>query len=278
MRSYLLLTSLFLVLFSCKQNNSEPTEVEIATQAFIDYQGDRPFDLATSYPAIDETGAYAIQKAVYWANHPENDLAGYKAALTSAGAQKLLETDHAAAGYLPKSGWVPSGDTIISAAYTLPFIEVELGYFIKENISAPVSDTTALKAMVASVYPVIELPDIGFQNIQEVKLTTFIAHNTAAKQFITGTATPIENAPDLNQLTCALSKNDSLLAEAKGSDALGSQWEALRFLINQRVEMGATIEPDDVLITGSLGRLFPFVPGSYKATYGPLGELTFVIK
>lgn len=40
----------------------------------------------------------------------------------------------------------------------------------------------------------------------------------------------------------------------------------------------ATDHRADALITGSLGRLYPFAPGSYRATYGPLGELTFVIQ
>lgn len=278
MKSYLLIAGLFLLIFSCRQEPEVENDVELATEAFLAHQGDRPFDLAITYPSIQESGAYEIQKAAYWANHQSNDLAGYKAALTSTGAQQLLATDHAAAGYLPRSGWVANGDTIIAAAYTLPFIEVELGFYTNRKISTPVADTTQLKSLVASVYPVIEFPDIGFENIQEVKLTTFIAHNTAAKQFITGTATPTEQAPNLNTLTCSLSKSDSLLAEAKGGDALGNQWEALRFLINQRIEMGATIEPDDVLITGSLGKLFPFIPGNYTANYGTLGTLNFVIK
>ncbi|HKK75038.1 MAG TPA: hypothetical protein VJ953_08210 [Saprospiraceae bacterium] len=277
MRYYFLLGLLFL-LGACRQNEPNADLLEQATQAMINHQGTAPFDLAMAYSDIKENGAYIIQKKVYFTQHPSNDLAGYKAALTSPNSQALLQTDHPAAGYLPKSGWVPDGDTILAAAYTLPFIEVELGYYLKETIRTSVPDLPSLQALVASVYPVIELPDIGFDSIQQVKLTSFIAHNAAAKQFITGTATPLNQAPDLNTLTCQMYKDGQLLGEAKGADALGNQWEALRFLINQRVEMGEEIRPNDVLITGSLGRLYPFATGSYRATYGPLGELTFVIQ
>lgn len=278
MQKYVFLILGVMLLGACRQNEPETLTLEQITEEMLQHTGPLPFDISTNYPDLSESEAYSIQKAVYFTQHKTDDLAGYKAALTSPGAQALLKTDHAAAGYLPKSGWVADGDTILAAAYTLPFIEIELGFYTNTTITEKVPDIHSLQSMVASVYPVIELPDIGFDSIQQVQLHTFIAHNAAAKQFITGTTTPIENAPDLNQLTCQMYKDGQFLAEAKGADALGDQWEALLFLINQRIELGATIQPADVLITGSLGRLFPFQPGSYRATYGPLGELTFVIR
>lgn len=277
MQRYLLLGLLIILLGACRQNEPEGA-LEQITQEMLQHAGPLPYDLSTNYPALSEVEAYSIQKQVYFSKYPAKDLAGYKAALTSPNAQALLKTDHAAAGYLPKSGWVADGDTILAAAYTLPFIEIELGFYTNTIITEKVPDKNALTALIASVYPVIELPDIGFDSIQQVQLHTFIAHNAAAKQFITGTTTPIERAPDLNSLTCQMYKNGQFLAEAKGADALGDQWEALLFLINQRIELGETIQPTDVLITGSLGRLFPFQPGSYRATYGSLGKLTFVIQ
>ncbi|MEM6380316.1 MAG: hypothetical protein AAF705_19155, partial [Bacteroidota bacterium] len=208
---------------------------------------------------------------------PKN-LAGYKAALTSAGSQALLDTDHPAAGFLYKSGWRADGDTILKAASTLPFIELELGFYTNTTIEETIPDVATLKTKIASVYPVIELPDIGFPSIDDVNLKSFLVYNAASNEFIIGESTPIGEVEDLNQLVFALSSNDVLLGEAKSSDAMGDQWNALLFLINQRVEMGLKVEPKHVLITGSLGRLFPFETGSYFADFGDLGNLSFYIK
>lgn len=278
MRHRFLLGLLLVILGACRQNEPVVPALAMATQEILAHKGQPPFDLAAAYPELDETDAYAIQKKLYFAQHQTGDLAGYKAALTSPQSQALLQTDHAAAGYLPKSGWVADGDTILAAAYTLPFIEVELGFYTRVTITTPVPDIPTLQSLIASVYPVIELPDIGFDSVSQVQLTTFIAHNAGAKQFITGTVTSLEQAPDLNALTCQVYKNERLLAEAKGADALGNQWEALLFLINQRIELGESVRPTNILITGSLGHLLPFEPGSYQVTYGPLGALNFVIK
>lgn len=277
MRSFILLGLLF-TLLACRQNEASRDLLSVATQDMINHQGSLPFDLAQHYPEFGEAEAYLIQKDLYFSNHQANDLAGYKAALTSPAAQSLLKTDRPVSGYLPKSGWVADGDTILAAGFTLPFIELELGFYTSQTIQEIIPDVATLQSLIASVYPVIELPDIGFDSIQQLKLTTFIAHNAAACQFITGIPTPITQAPELNALVCHLYKDGQLLGEAKGSDALGNQWEALLFLINQRIELGEEIRAGDVLITGSLGGLHPLQPGSYRATYGDLGEVNFVIK
>jgi 2-keto-4-pentenoate hydratase len=269
---------LFFLVSTCKQEPKPELSSEVVA-AFLAYQNsNEPFDVAQLYPQLTEAESYQVQKQVFLEKYGMKDLAGYKAALTSAGSQKLLKTDHPAAGYLYKSGWVADGDTILKAAYTLPFIELELGFYTNTVIDQKVPDVASLKTKIASVYPVIEFPDIGFPKIEAVQLHSFIAHNAAAKQFIVGESTLLKAAPDLNALTCKLSMNGALVGTAKGSDAMGDQWEALRFLINQRIEQGMEISPKQVLITGSLGRLFPFETGTYFADFGELGSLNFHIK
>lgn len=272
---------LFLVIslsVACKTEPQTTLTDEVVEALIAPENAKTPLNVASKYPQLSETDCYTIQKQVFLQEHGLKDLAGYKAALTSSGSQALLGTDHPAAGFLYKSGWRANGDTILSAAYTLPFIEVELGFYTNSTIEAPIPDVATLKNKIATIYPVIELPDIGFPSIDQVKLATFIAHNAASKSFLVGEGTPINQIEDLNGMTFTLSADEVLLGEAKSSDAMGDQWEALLFLINQRVEMGLKVEPKHVLITGSLGRLFPFETGAYFADFGTLGSLNFYIK
>lgn len=264
--------------FACK-TEKQVSDVDEITSVIMDGQNIQSLlDADGAYPTLSEADCYEIQKRIFLQEYGPKNLAGYKAALTSAGSQKLLNTDHPAAGFLYKSGWRAEGDTILKAAYTLPFIEMELGYYTNTTIDAPLPDVASLKNKIASVFPVIEFPDIGYESIEEVQLKSFLVQNAAAKEFMIGESTPIDQVFDLNGMTFALSSEDVLLGEAKSSDAMGDQWEALLFLINQRIEMGMTIEPKQVLITGSLGRLFPFETGSYFADFGDLGQLSFYIK
>ena len=40
---------------------------------------------------------------------------------------------------------------------------------------------------------------------------------------------------------------------------------------------GYTLEAGQILMTGSIGGMVPAQPGTYTATFGPLGEITFEI-
>lgn len=267
---------LFCLFLSCKTEPSSPPSEEVLN-LLLEQKSTTPIDIASKHPELSEKDCYNIQKEVFLKKHSLKNLAGYKAALTSEGSQKLLDTDHPAAGFLYKSGWRADGDTILKAAYTLPFVELELGYYTNTVIEETIPDVATLKTKIASVYPVIELPDIGFPSIDEVNLPSFLVYNAASKEFMIGESTPIDQVDNINELVFALSQNDALLGEANSSDAMGDQWEALLFLINQRVEMGLKVEPKHILITGSLGRLFPFDSGSYFADFGSLGTLSFYI-
>lgn len=272
---------LMMLATACTQPSSSTDDaaiIDLASEAMLAWQGTGSFDLAASYPELDETTTYRIQQAVFARQHPSGRRAGFKAGLTSSRAQTMLKTDHPASGYLLSSGQLDSGDTIDLTAYTLPFIEMELGYRVKAAIHSPVDSPEQMRALVSHIYPALELPDIGFDSIQQVQLNTFIAHNAGARQFIIGKALPIEQVEDPNAIMSQCYKNDELLAQATGADALGNQWEALRFLINQRIELGEVVQPEDILITGALGPMFPFSKGQYRVDYGRLGTLQLTIQ
>jgi len=280
MRQYFLI---FLMVLATACTQPSPTTddaviIDQASEAMLSWQGAGSFDLSATYPELSEATAYRIQQAIFARQYPGGRRAGFKAGLTSSRAQSMLKTDHPASGYLLASGQLNNGDTIDLTSYTLPFIEVELGYRVRAAVHKPIDSSGEMRALVSHIYPVIELPDIGFDSIQQVQLNTFIAHNAGARQFIIGKALPIEQVEDPNAIVSRCYKNDELLAQATGADALGNQWEALRFLINQRIELGEIVQPEDILITGALGPMFPFSTGQYRVDYGRLGTLQLTIQ
>lgn len=274
---FVLLASLFLTSFACQPNKLDEA-LDAITQAINNHRGEEPFHVTNAFPELEESSCYQIQGKLVHAFYPPNTIAGYKAAVTSSSAMSLLKTDHPASGYLLKEGWVSAGDTILSAAFSRPFIEVELGYYLRETVQEPIQDIAQLKDLILGVVPVIELPDLGFSDQKDWTLANFIVHNAAAKQFISGSPKPLEAMGDVNSLLCVLVKDGVELGQAKANDALGDQWKALQWLINHRIEQGDEIGPQHLLITGSLGQLFPFEAGQYEVSYGELGQLDFVIQ
>lgn len=265
------------LLYSCQtEEASDP--VRMIADKIIDHRGPTPFDLARAYPDLKEPDWYAVQCETIANLYGPDGVAGYKAALTSAPAQEILNTDHPASGYLLRPGWLANGDTIRQAAFTLPFIELELGFFLRDSLRKAPQSAEALQTLVAGVAPVIEFPDLGFSSIDSLNLTNFVVHNAASRQFMVGQVVPLAKAPDLNELSITLYKDGVELGKAKGADALGDQWRALDWLIHHRLEQKDPISKRHLFITGSLGQLFPFQPGEYRADFGTLGSVSFVIR
>jgi 2-keto-4-pentenoate hydratase len=124
---------------------------------------------------------------------------------------------------------------------------------------------------------VIELPDMGFADMKQLKGVDIIAANVAAKQFILGQEKAVEEV-DLNAVMVSLSLDDQEVNTGKGKDALGDQWQAALWLVNTMIKQGWKLEPGYIVITGALGKMLPGKPGKYVADYGSFGKIAFEIK
>lgn len=225
----------------------------------------------------DTKAAYRIQKEYVEKKLATDKLAGFKAGLTSKGGQKKFGVNEPVAGILFASGQLSDDAIVDSKQFHRLMLETEIGFVIGTKITEKISDISTLQKSIQSVMPVIELPDLGFADMKNLKGVDIIAANVAAKQFIVGqpkAATDI----DLNTVTVSLNHQDTVINQGKGTDASGNQWEALRWLVNTMIEQGWTIEPGQILITGALGKMHLGKQGKYIADYGDFGKLTFEIK
>jgi 2-keto-4-pentenoate hydratase len=242
------------------------------------YQTKRPFPvLSTSHPELDVAMAYAIQKAYVGKLLANDKIAGFKAGLTSAAGQQRFGVNAPLAGVLLASGKLADGTTVDSSQFIALMLETEIGYVIGKPITHPIRDVAELQAAVQAVMPVIELPDLGFTDMKQLKGVDIIAANVAAKQMIVGQERPAIGV-DVNAVTLVLTLDGQEINTGKGTDALGDQWQAALWLINTMIAQGWTLEPGAVLITGALGNMLPGKPGNYVADYGELGKITFTVK
>lgn len=217
-------------------------------------------------------------------NHKINErIIGYKAGLTSAAGQAKFAISEPLSGVLFNSGTQPLSSDLHRSQFGQLMVETELGFRLNTSVTTPITSVAELKSLVAFVLPVIELPDLGFAKpdmSQSANLTgaDIIAANVAAHSFIFGPEIPINHTPDLNQLSVSLTRDGKTINQGKGSDALGDQWQALLWLVNQLIAQGYSITDEQVLITGALGQMLPAKVGQYRAEFGPLGHVNFSVK
>lgn len=232
--------------------------------------------LSIQYPGLDVKTAYQVQNAYVKQRLGQDRVAGFKAGLTAEFSWKRFGLKGPVAGVLFASGKRKSNSIIDKSAFKVLMMEIEIGFVVGKSIHHPLKDVVELKEHTWEVVPVIELPELGFTDMQKLKGPDIIAANIGAAQFIVGEKQKINNL-DLNALQVTLKRNGEVINRGIGTDALAGQWKAALWLVNTMVKQGWKIEPGHMIITGALGRMLPGKPGSYIADFGPLGMITFNI-
>jgi 2-keto-4-pentenoate hydratase len=239
------------------------------------YMAKKPYPLVSQeITGLTVDQAYEIQSELTRLREEKGEMVmGYKAGLTSAPAQKRFGLDAAVWGTLCKSMLRWPG-TLHRKGFAHMFIETEIGFRFGKDITEPVQDSASLKRAVAIVFPAIELPDVAYANMKLIKGTDLIATNVAARKVLIGKAVPVRKM-DLNAVTVTLFHNGQEVTSGMGKNALGDQWEALKWVVNDVLARGGKIKDGYIVITGSLGKMVPAKPGTYMADFGDFGTMEF---
>jgi 2-keto-4-pentenoate hydratase len=223
---------------------------------------------------IDETltieSAYQVQRrlARAWPQAP----AGFKGGLTSTAAQQRFGTDTPVAGVLPANGLKPSGSTLALREFAGLNIETEVAFKLGKPITRRVRDIAELQSCIAGIAPAVELPRVLFAELSQVKAVDLIASNVGAAAYMLGEFAPAATR-DPNSVRTRLVCNERELLTGAGRDALGDQWQAALWLVNRVIDAGWTLQRDQILMTGALGRMVAAQPGECTASFGDWGTI-----
>lgn len=229
-------------------------------------------------PDLTVEKAYVLQKSLAKAILAKGDtIGGFKAGLTSEAGQKKFGVTAALLGPLFKSGELGPDAVVNSKDFVRLFLENEVGYVVGQKISEPVKDLVSLKKMIKEVFPAVELPDLRFDDMKNIKGPDLIVDAVASAKYIIGPRLPADKV-DVAKVEVTLTCDGNVVNQGKASDALGDQWKALLWLVNGVVAQGWTIEPGQILITGAMGNMIPGKPGKYEGDWGPLGKLSWTVK
>ncbi len=224
-------------------------------------------------PDLSVEKAYALQKKLTKALLDKGQaVGGYKAGLTSEGGQKKFGVPAPLFGPLFKAGELGPDAAVNSKDFVRLFVENEVCYVIGHKISEPVKDVESLKKMVKEVFPAVELPDLRFADMKNLKGTDIIADAVGAAKYIIGKRMPADKV-DVNKVEVTMTLDGKEANKGKATDALGDQWKALLWLVNGVVAQGYPIEPGQIFITGAMGNM---IPGK-RASTGQLRALARVL-
>jgi 2-keto-4-pentenoate hydratase len=222
--------------------------------------------------------AYQVQKTVVDKQVAEGDkVIGHKAGVTSQAAQDKLGLIEPVAGELLASHKKNTATFVSMRKFKGMVVEMEIGFELKLSIRSAPESIEDLKAAVRQVVPVVELPNLYFESGSRLTGADIIASNVAASTVIVGRGKSLDRL-DLNAIEVELERNDEVVATGKGTDAMGDQWKALMWLVQQRLQQGFEVKRNDLLITGALGQVIEAEAGRYVADFGALGRVTFTMR
>ncbi|MBN1672273.1 MAG: fumarylacetoacetate hydrolase family protein [Kiritimatiellae bacterium] len=253
---------------------AEPAE--LAARLLAARAEGRPIPVLSMGANLDMDTAYEVQKAYVYERITRDPIAGFKAGLTSKATQRKFGFTAPVSGVLFDSGANGDGPQINRSAFRALMIEVEIGLVVGSPIQKEVRSLAELRKCIRGVVPAIELPDLGFEDIKKVRAADIIAANVSACEFILGNERPLGDL-DLNRVVASLMTGRVLMSRGQGSDAMGDQWTAAFWLVNQTIKHGWELKPGQVLLTGSLGKAVAGKPGRYEAQWSGLGKITFEI-
>lgn len=224
--------------------------------------------------------AYLIQKKLI-KHINKGERIGFKSGLTNVKGQKKFQVNEPIAGimfnpYLGHSSVKTS--TINLNEYHKPMLELELGFQLKKIPTKKITSLAELITYLHQVYPIIELPDLGFEQ-GSLSAADVIANNSAFHSIIIGDAKTVNKSllNKINQLKVSLKTQNKRLLQAQSSDALGNQLLSLQWLINHSLEQGYRLRKEDIFITGALGKMIPNKIGNYEAEFEELGTIKFEV-
>ncbi len=189
-------------------------------------------------------------------------IVGRKIGLTSFAMQEQLGVSEPDYGSLWSSRHfhVTEGRVEIPAEpFLQPFLEGEIAFLIGERVGENATPEEILAATEALAVAV-EVVDSRIED-WNIKLPDTIADNASYGGFAVGPWSESLREIDLRTVGMLISKDDSQVAEGLGAASLGHPAKAVAWLADKLASFGTSLEPGDVVLSGSLGRAVPVKVG-----------------
>ena len=259
-------------------DSQQPTWLDAALTKTL--AGEPVQNISVNHPDISMDEAYALQHELVGKLRDHGgwgEIYGYKAALTALPAQQAMGITEPIIGVLfERAVFQADGATAITTDRPV-LLETEVGFTLSKPITEPVTEHNVLDA-VAYCSGLIELASPNLQ--QRPTSVDLISNNSASYGCVVGVSNKHPTDIDLDAVPVTLTRlasADEVLHTAAAGSVMAGQVDALIWLINSTLAQGYALRPGHVLMTGSIGSMHAGKAGKYRADFGALGDLAFVL-
>lgn len=236
--------------------------------------------LTKRHPDMGMDDAYEVQNAIYRAKIAQGrSVVGWKIGLTSKAMQYALNIDIPDSGILFDDMVFAHGVTVPAGRFIQPRIEAEIAFVMKSAIGG--ADVTRDDVLAATGYvsPSIEILDtrIVRQDAETGQTRTVfdtISDNAANAGVVLGPQRHAVDAFDLRWVGAITSRNDEVEETGLGAGVLNDPVESVVWLARRMAQYGQSIEPGQIILSGSFIRPVECPSGSrIAADFGAFGDV-----
>lgn len=242
--------------------------------------GDQIGLLSKRHPGIGMDDAYAIQNAIYQAKiKAGRSVIGWKIGLTSKAMQYALNIDIPDSGILFDDMAFDHGATVPAGRFIQPRIEAEIAFVMKTPLSGTDVSRDDVLAATDYVAPAIEILDTRIRRMDAETgktRTVFdtISDNAANAGIVLGPQKHAIDAFDLRWVGAITARNGEVEETGLGAGVLNDPVESVVWLARRMAGYGQSIEPGQVILSGSFIRPVECQAGAeITADFGTFGNV-----
>ena len=200
-------------------------------------------------------------------------LVGRKTGLTSPAVQRQLGVDQPDFGVLLDDFDCTGDDRIDIGRLLQPKIEAEVAFTLSGDILDAITAVEAPR-FVGRVHAAFEIVDSRIAN-WDIRFADTVADNASSGLYVLGDSLSVADAPDLVAVGMTTTTGGEQVSAGRGSDCLGSPWEALAWLANTCRTFGSPLRAGEIILSGALGPMVTVTPGAtYQAHISGIGSVT----
>ncbi|MGB7244640.1 MAG: 2-oxo-hepta-3-ene-1,7-dioic acid hydratase [Sulfitobacter sp.] len=236
--------------------------------------------LTKAHPDMGMDDAYAVQNAIYRAKLAAGRrVIGWKIGLTSKAMQYALNINIPDSGILFDDMLFEHGATVPKGRFIQPRVEAEIAFVLKAPLGG--ADVSREEVIAATDYvaPSIEILDTRIlradPNTGETrKVFDTISDNAANAGVVLGAERHAINACDLRWVGAITSRTGEVEETGLGAGVLNDPVESVVWLARRMAQYGQTIEPGQIILSGSFIRPVECPSGSHiTADFGSFGSV-----
>lgn len=252
---------------------------QIAYELYLSEKEKRSIEkFVEKYPELDEALAYKVQDRLIEIKCKEENTKriGRKLGLTSKAKQEMIGVHEPSYGVLLESMQVFEGEPISISPFIHAKVEPEIAFIFNKEVKGPSVTVADILQATAYIVPALEIIDSRFHGFS-FTLPDAVADNSSSCRFMIGERFYKPNQMDLKLMGMVFRKNGEVIATGAGGAVMGHPARALAWMANKISKSGQSIQPGEVVLSGSLSAAAQISPGDYySASFDGLGSIEAV--